>query len=182
MHQSAAADDPIAGRTTEEQTFIRKPHLANVYAARLMDLEAGSAFKRRLILRLIQRTVDALARKDFDALEVTLQTYDPGVELVIHDGEEIRESHSGRQGFRDYWAKLHDEWTDLHFLTKRMLDNGDCWALEMIMRGCDSSDEEVRLVFGCAYRFSPAGKLTRQDVFFGDEGWRLALEAAGLLE
>lgn len=117
-------------------------------------------------------------RKD---VAVTLLVYEPDVEITLSGaaGLGLEERYSGREAWYDFTDDLYESFTDLRYEVKRILDGGDRIVFEFdFLAAGKISEIEVKLSVGTVMQFSPRGKVQRQELFWQD-GWKLALEAAG---
>ena len=172
---------PVPRRSVEEQIVVRMPFLADRALARMASLPPGSALRRRLLTRGLRRGFDAVSRSD---LVVPLLGYEPDVEILISGaaGLGLAESYSGHRGWRDFVSDFFEDFPQPHFTVNRVLDAGDRLVAEVKFQGQGkASGVGVGNTWGTVYYLSPRGKIRRQDIFFRD-GWKLALEAAGLSE
>jgi ketosteroid isomerase-like protein len=134
-----------------------------------------------IIQGLLQAAFDSIARQQ---IEGVLDGYEPDVEfsLVGFQGIGLAERYSGHEGWLEWAADIFEIWADPVWTVKRVLDGGDRFVAEIDLeaRG-KASGAEVTMTWGAVYYLTPSGKIARQDSFRQD-GWKLALEAAGLSE
>ena len=134
-----------------------------------------------MVMRALRHGFDAISRNDPD---VPLLGYEPDVEMFISGaaGLGFAERYSGHQGWLDFVSDFNEAFAESRYIVNRVLDAGDRWVAEVGFLGQGkTSGAQVENNWGTVYFFSPRGKIQRQDVFWQD-GWRLALEAAGLSE
>ena len=168
-------------RPIADQILLRIPFLADFALARLASLPPGSSLRRRLVSWGLRRAFDAIARKDFD---VPVLAYEPDVEIRLGAaGLGFKNTYEGHQGWLDFADDFFETFVDARITVKGMLDAGDRWVADVGYLGQgEISGAEVEVNWGMVYYLSPRGKIRRQDVFWAEDGWSQALEAAGLSE
>ena len=171
-----------ARRPIEDQIAVRMPFLVDLAAAGVARLRPGSPLRQQLVKGVLRRGFDAVSRTD---AEVALLGYEPDCEILLFGagGLGLAEQYSGHQGWRDLLDDLYENFAEPRFTVKRVLDAGDRWVaeVEFAAQGKASGVPVVRNS-GTVYYFSPRGKVARQDYFWQQDGWKLALGAAGLSE
>jgi ketosteroid isomerase-like protein len=169
-------------RPIADQIALRMPFLTGFVLARLARLRPGSPLRGRLLPWGLRRGFDAVARNDFD---VPMLAYEPDVEVFLSGaaGVGFTESFSGHQGWLEAASDLFELFVETRITVKRVLDAGDRWVAELETRGHGTaSGAPFATNWGTVYYLSPRGKIRRQDVFWAEDGWSQALEAAGLGE
>ncbi len=169
-------------RPIADQILLRVPFLVDFALARLASLPPESPLRRRLLPWGLRRGFEAAARKDFD---VPLLGYEPDVEAFLSGptGVGFAESFSGHQGWLDSASDLFELFVETRITVKRVLDAGDRWVAELETLGHGkASGAPFAANWGTVYYLSPRGKIRRQEIFWAEDGWAQALEAAGLQE
>ena len=173
---------PDTRRPIADQILLRMPFLVDFALARLASLPPGSSLRRRLLPWGLRRGFEAAARED---LEVALLAYEPDVEGFLSGaaGVGFTESFSGHQGWLDSASDLFGNFVGTRITVKRVHDAGDRWVaeLETVAQG-KASGAPFATNWGTVYFLSPRGKIGRQEIFWVEDGWSQALEAAGLSE
>ena len=174
----ARADTP---RPIADRILLRMPFLADFALARLANLPPGSSLRRRVVSWGLRRAFDAIARKDFD---VPVLAFEPDVEIRVGAaGLGFKNAYEGHQGWLDFANDFFATFVDARITVKRVLDAGDCWVAHVGYLGQgEVSGAEIGANWGMVYYLSQRGKIGRQDVFWAEDGWSQALEAAGLSE
>ena len=173
---------PNAPRPLLDRIALRiPPFLVDQAATRFAKLPPGSPLRRRVLKRFMRRSFDAHARKD---VEIAQLIYEPDVELSLSgaEGLGLAERYSGHEGWHDLIGDLYESFAEPRYTVKRVLDGGDRLVFEFEFAAMgNTSAAPVTLSVGTVMFFSPRGKVERQHLFWQD-GWRQALEAAGLSE
>jgi hypothetical protein len=173
---------PIARRPIVDQIGLRMPRLMDIALARMAGMPPGSATRERLLRRVLRGGFDALGRMD---VEVALLGYEPDCENVLFGaaGLGLAERYVGHQGWRELIGDVYENFGKPDFTMKRVVDGGDRWVVEVDFVGQGKgSGAQVVLNWGTVYYLSPVGKISRQEYFWQQGGWDLALQAAGLSE
>jgi hypothetical protein len=179
---STAVVSSGARRPVSDQIFVHAPFLGDLALAGVNRLDLGSRLRKRLVIWVQRRGIAAVNRGDMEALGVPME---PDLEISLFGaaGLGLSDHYSGRQGMRDFFAELYaNSATTPRWTLKRVRDAGSCVVGEFdyAMRG-EVSGAEVVLTYAAVFYFSPRGRIARWDVFWQD-GWKQALEAAGLSE
>jgi ketosteroid isomerase-like protein len=180
--ENAAVAKAATRRPIVDQIALRMPFLVNFVLARFARLPPGSPLRRRLLPWALQHGFDAVSRNDFD---VALLAYEPDAEGFLFGaaGVGFTESFSGHQGWHDSASDLFGNFVETRITVKRALDAGDRWVAELETLGQGkASGLPFATNWGTAYFLSPRGKISRQEIFWAEDGWSQALEAAGLSE
>jgi hypothetical protein len=183
MSQGTTANvRPIARRPIGDQIQLRMPSLVDYALARMARLPPGSPVRSRMLRRVLRGGFDALGRMD---VEVPLLGYEPDCENLLFGatGLGLAERYVGHQGWRDLIGDVYENFGEPDFTVKRVLDGGDRWVVDVDFAGQGkASGAPVLLNWGTVYFLSTRGKIARQEYFWQQNGWTLALEAAGLSE
>ena len=121
-----------------------------------------------------------MGRRD---IEVTLLAYEHDCENLLFgaSGLGLAARYSGHQGWRDLIEDVYENFGEPRFTVKGVLDGGDRLVVEVDFEGQGTgSGASVVLTWGTVYYYSPRGKISRQEYFWQQDGWNLAVEAAGL--
>ncbi len=157
------------------------PFLIGRAVARFAKMPPGSPLRRRILKWFMRRGFDAHERKD---VEIAQLTYEPELDLRLSgtEGLGLAERYSGHQGWHDLFGDIYENFVEPRYTVKRVLDGGDRLVFEFEFAAMGKiSAAPVTLSVGTVMFFSPGGKVQRQ-VLFWQDGWRQALEAAGLSE
>ena len=83
----------------------------------------------------------------------------------------------------DFINDIFENFGEARFTVGRVLDGGDRIVAEVVLTASGkASGVPVGRSVSTIYFFSPHGRVLRQDIFWQGDGWKLALEAAGLSE
>jgi hypothetical protein len=166
-----------------EQLLVRVPALAGLLAGGLRRMQPGSALRRRLINRQVKRGFAAMARSD---VEVVLLSYEPDAEVWMKgmSGVGISDSYQGYEGIRTLYTDLDEAFGDWEWTIRAVVEAEDRIAVrgDFVGYGQSSGVKTDLSDGGTAMRFSPRGLVVWQEWFVEQDGWKKALEAAGLSE
>jgi hypothetical protein len=166
-----------------DQLLVRVPALAGFLTGRLRRMQSGSSLRRRLTNLGVKRGFAAMARSD---VEVVLLSYEPDAEVWMNgmSGVGISDSYLGYEGIRTLYADLDEAFDDWQWIIRGMVDAEDCIAVrgDFVGYGRSSGVKTVLSDGGTAVKFSPQGLIFWQEWFVEQDGWKKALEAAGLSE
>jgi ketosteroid isomerase-like protein len=162
---------------------VRLPRLFRAVGRLTLRLPATSRFRQALISRSISQALDAVNRRDFDAV---LPKYNPAVEfhipptfLGLGDMEPV---YRGREGFMQFYRDWLPAWGDsFRFEPREMIDPGNNQVValaEINFRGQGSGiGFEQKLAF--VWTLDQEARVVREQPFLD---WGEALVAVGLSE
>lgn len=135
----------------------RLPRWALRLTGRIMlRLPLGSRARRRFVLNLSRIAWDATARTRFD---LVLPIWDPACEWrwdPIMVGLGFDPVYRGHEGVRRSLRNWNENWTEVAFTVREILDGGDTWLLRMTASGCGAlSGAPVRLDVSSVARLDP---------------------------
>ena len=172
-----------AERDTLDRLLVRVPALAGLVSRGLRRLGPGSSMRRGLLDAQVKRAFAAMARSD---VEVLLLSYEPAAEIWMRSmaGVGMNDCYLGHHGFRTLYADLDEVFSDWSWTPRQVRDGGDRLAIraDFVGYGRGSGVETTVRDGGTAVRFSARGLVIWQEWFAEQEGWKKALEAAGLSE
>ena len=168
------------GRPVGERIVVRFPFLMSLGARALARLRPGSRLRQRTIATGFRTAWAAINRGDFE-LAVLAYERDADVFLFGADGVGLTDHYSGEQGWPEFIRDIFETFGQPRFTVRRVVDGGDRIVAEIGLTATGrASGAPVEQATASVYYLSPRGKITRQDVFWHDDRWQLALEAAGL--
>jgi ketosteroid isomerase-like protein len=145
--------------------------------ATLLRLPPGSRLRRVLLVRAIRDSMEAFARRDYDALLIPL---DP--KIVMHTADAFPETtvFRGRDGVRCFLSMIDEVWIDYRIEPEMIVDLGDRYVMvaRHRARGRHSGLEVDQRISQLATFHD--GMIDRVDYFDGPI--ERVLEAAGLSE
>jgi ketosteroid isomerase-like protein len=172
-----------ASRTLDERLMLRFPRLFRAVGRLSLRLPAGSRLRRAVIWRSIGQALDAVNRRDFDAV---LPKYNPHVEIQVPPAflglGDLEPVYRGREGYLQFYRDWLPAWGDsFRFKPRNLIDLGDGRVVALVeidMRGQGSGiGFEQRVAF--LWTLDQEARAVREQVFLD---WGEALEAAGLSE
>jgi ketosteroid isomerase-like protein len=173
----------IPGRRVEDVVAIRAPRFYRTLAEALfltcIRLPAGSRVRRAVILRVAQRSYDAVMRQDMEAL---LAMYHP--ELVwdttqFRDWPESR-IYRGREGLREFFDEWFAAMSDVRAEIRDMRDLGGRRTVLFVEMKATGRGSGVEVAFPWAQVGTVRDGLISEVLNFSN--YSDALEAAGLRE
>ena len=171
------------GRTFDERFALRVPAVVGVLLGGLRRMPPGSALRRRLIRRQVDRAFAAMARSDHE-LVVLLYEPDAAVWMRSLAGVGFGDSYRGPEGIRALLADFDEAFAEWAWTARAVADGGDRFAVRADFVGVGrSSGARTELQDGgTAVRLSDRGLVVWQEWFAEPGGWGKALEAVGLRE
>ncbi len=170
-------------RDSVDQALLRVPAIAGLMIAGVARLRPGSMLRRRLLGLSIERGFAAMARSD---VELVVQRYEPDAEVWMTGmaAVGVNECYHGHQGIRDLYADIDEVFDDWRWTIRGVVDGGDRLAIRsnFVGRGRGSGVQTIVTDGGMAFRLSPRGRVAWQKFIVEQNGWKKALEAAGLSE
>ena len=170
-----------SSRTLDQRLFLRFPRLADMCLRSVARLRPHSRLRQAVILRGAQQAVEALNRRDLDALT---PFRDPNFELhAPHDVVEsglMEPSYRGDAGYRIYVSEVLGVWGDgMRAEPVELIDLGDRFVLlyNMAVRARASGVQLLGEMATVAVLND--GKTIRQHDYLAHSE---ALEAVGLSE
>ncbi len=168
-----------AGRSTLDRVAMRVPaRIFNLLGTRYARLRPGSRLRARLSRLAFANAFAAVNRSDVEAV---LVAYEPDAEVWTSGMEAtgLRDCYRGHDGIREMFGELDDVFSSWTWEVDDVVDLGDQAAVRInfTTRGRASGLETLVKDAGSAYRFSPQGKVARQDFFMDRGGWQQALDA-----
>ena len=129
----------------------------------------------------IRRGFAAMARSDLD---LVLQGYEPDVEVWMRgmSGVGIGGCYLGHEGVRALYADVDDAFEEWSWTIRALVDGGDRLAIraDFLGVGRGSGVSTTLIDSGTTMKLSARGAVSRQEWFVEQNGWRKALEVAGL--
>lgn len=125
---------------------------------------------------------DAINRGDY---EPALRGYehDAEVHVIGAAGVGLQENYAGRRGWLDLFDDMFESFGEPHFEVRRMRDGGNRFVVEVALNASGKlSGVNIEGTTSNVYHLSPRGKIARQELFWMENSWDAALEAAGLSE
>jgi ketosteroid isomerase-like protein len=181
--EPATAAQAALERDVLDRLVVRVPPLAGVMAGGVSRVQQGSSLRRRLINLQVKRVFAAMARSD---VEVVVLSYEPDAEVWVEgmSGVGISDCYRGYEGIRALYAEVDEAFDDWRWTIRAVVDGGDRIAIrtDFVAFGRSSGVETAVNNGGTAVRLSARGLATWQGWFVEQDGWRKALEAAGLHE
>jgi ketosteroid isomerase-like protein len=175
-----AGISPNSRRALWEQVLVRLPFLVNLVAAAISRLAPGAPLRRRFLAKGFRAAWDGINRGDF---EPALLAYERDAEVRVFGaaGVGFAERYSGESGWLDLFGDMFESFGDPHFEVRRVLDGGDRVVAEVnLTTSGKASGAPVEGSTTNVYYLSPRGKIARQELFWLENSWERALEAAGL--
>ena len=175
-----AGTSPNSRRPFRDEVLVRFPFLAGLVAATAVRLTPGSRLRRRVIEQVLRVAWDGINRGDF---EPALLAYERDVEVRVFGpaGIGLAESYSGDRGWLDLFSDMFESLGEARFAVGRVLDGGDRLVVEVALTASGRlSGAPVEGSTSNVYYLSSRGKVARQELFWLDNSWDAALEAAGL--
>lgn len=145
-------------------------------------MRPGSPLRRRALKRVFSVAWAGVNRGDFEPALLAYER-DAEVFLIGATGVGLAESYSGSRGWTDFIADIFDNFGEPRFTVRRVRDGGDRVVAEVALTATGKvSGAQVEETTTCVYHFSSSGKIARQEVFWQQDSWSKALDAAGLPE
>jgi ketosteroid isomerase-like protein len=172
-----------ASRTRDERLMLRFPRLFRAVGRLTLRLPARSRLRQTLISRSILQALDAVNRRDFDAV---LPKYHPEVEIEVSPAilglGDIEPVYRGREGYQQFYRDWLPAWGDgFRFKPQELIDLGDSRLVALVkadFRG-QGSGVELKGHVSFLWTLDQEGRVIREQNFVN---WAEALEAAGLSE
>ncbi len=174
--ETSSADRPL-----RDQLVLRFPLLIDLAAKAVRKLPPGTRLRRRLIKRTFEIVWEAINRGDFAPALLAYES-DAEVQIVGASGVGLAGSYSGRSGWTDFIDDIFENFGASHFTVRRVKDGGDRVVAELVLTATGKvSGAQVVETTTSVYYLSPRGKVVRQTVYWQQDSWNTALDAAGLL-
>jgi hypothetical protein len=173
---------PNSRRPYREQVLVRLPFLADLVAATVLRLAPGAPLRRRFLKEVFRVAWGGINRGDF---EPALLAYERDVEVHVFGaaGVGLAASYFGERGWLDLFSDMFESFGEPRFEVRRVLDGGDRPVAEVVLTASGKlSGAPVEGSTSNVYYLSPRGKVARQELFWLDNSWDAALQAAGLSE
>jgi ketosteroid isomerase-like protein len=172
-----------ASRTLDERLMLRFPRFFRAVGRLSARLPAKSRLRQAVICRSIGQALDAVNRRDFEAV---LPKYHPEIEIRVPPAflglGDIEEVYRGREGYQQFYRDWLPAWGDsFRFEPREMIDLGDgriVALVEIKLRGQGSGIGFERQV-AFVWTLDHEARAVREQVFLD---WDEALEAVGLSE
>jgi ketosteroid isomerase-like protein len=188
MSQENVARTPLSNthnlsRTLDERLMLRLPRLFRAVGRLMLRLPVTSRLRQTLISRSISQALDAVNRRDFDAV---LPKYNPAVEIHVPPSflgvGDMEPVYRGREGYLQFYRDWLPAWGDsFRFEPREVIDLGNNQLVafaEINFRGQGSGiGFEQKLAF--VWTLDQEARVVREQPFL-DSGE--ALEAVGLSE
>jgi len=171
-----------AERPLRDRILLRFPSLVDLAALALFRLPPGGLLRRRLVERAFQVVWAGINRGDF---EPALLAYEPDAEVRIFgaSGVGLAGSYSGSDGWIEFIGDIFENFGAPRFSVRRVRDGGGRIVAELGLTATGKvSGAEVEESTSSVYYFSSRGKVARQEIFWQQDSWAMALEAADLSE
>jgi hypothetical protein len=160
---------------------VRAPVVGTAISAGTVRLKHGSPLRRRAMQAAIARGFSAVARSDAD---LNVLAYEPDAEVWMHgmEGVGVGGCFRGRDGLRTLYGEIDSAFERWSWAIDRLIDADDRVAVrgDFVGIGRGSGVKTEVTAGGTVMELSSRGKITRQEWFVEQNGWRRVLEAAGL--
>ena len=163
--------------------MLRFPRLFRALGRFTVRLPPSSRLRQALIWRSVDQALDAVNRRDFNAV---VPKYHPDVEIQVAPGilglGDIEPTYRGREGYLQFYRDWLPAWGDgFRFKPRELIDVGDgrfVGLVEADLRGQQSGIGLERRI-GFVWTLDHEGLVIQEQNVLG---WGEALKAAGLSE